>query len=138
MFLYGVYHITMVFRRLISNFISYGLNRSESQNSKTMPEIDSPEEKKKELHQSIDDLSTDFSREKLKKVKAMFKETSKTEAEENRYLQELVKRFTRLLAELPFAKKFKKNGDRAEPSKSTEKKSREISELLGKIMRSTE
>ena len=103
-----------------------------------MPEIDSPEEKKKALHQSIDGLSTDFSREKLKKVKALFKETSKTEAEENRYLQELVKRFTRLLTELPFAKKFKKNGEPGVASKTTEGKSREISEVLRKIMRSTE
>jgi formate-dependent nitrite reductase cytochrome c552 subunit len=103
-----------------------------------MPEIGSPEEKKKILQQSIDALSSDFSHEKLKEVKALFKETSKTEADENRYLQELVKRFTRLLTELPFAKKFKKNGERGEASKATEKKSREISELLGKIMRSTE
>ena len=103
-----------------------------------MPEIGSPEEKKKILQQSIDALSSDFSHKKLKEVKGRFKETSKTEADENRYLQELVKRFTRLLTDLPFVKKFKKNGESAEASKTTEKKSREISELLGKIMRSTE
>lgn len=103
-----------------------------------MPEIDSPEEKKKILQQSIDALSSDFSREKLKKVKAMFKETSKTEANENKYLQELVKRFTRLLAELPFAKKSKKNGEQGESSKASEKRSREISQILRKIICSTE
>jgi hypothetical protein len=102
-----------------------------------MPEIGSPEEKKKKLQQSIDALSTDFSREKLKKVKALFKETSKTEAEENRYLQELVKRFTRLLAELPFVKKFKNNGDQGIPSKPSEKKSREMTEILRKVLHST-
>jgi hypothetical protein len=103
-----------------------------------MPKIGSPEEKKKKLLQSIDALSTDFSKEKLKKVRALFKEVSKTEADENRNLQELVKRFTEILAELPFIKKFKKNGKPVMSSKLTEKKGRELSEILRKIMRSTE
>lgn len=89
------------------------------------------------LLKSIDSLSGDFTPEKLNKIKAMFKALSREESEKNKRLGEQVALFSRLLMSISVSKK-PQNGENDPAAKElSEKKSRQIAEVLEKILRCT-
>ncbi len=100
----------------------------------------SHEERNKTLQvllQSIDALSADFTPENLKRVRALFKDVSKVESEKNKNLKEQVEQFSQLLMSISVAENPQNEENQTPETDNPEKKSREISDVLGKILRST-